>query len=325
MKKLRFGVMGCASIAQRSILPAIYASELAEIACVGSRSESTAALVASRYGCRWTSKYESLLSDRDVDAIYMPLPSGIQFEWLLRALESGKHVLVEKSLCLNFDQVKSVVNLASKKKLLVMENLMFEFHSQQESVRSLIRSDLGSIRLFNAYFGFPPLSADNFRYNPSVGGGALIDAGAYVIASARVFFPEYEGRMLSACWSKCESGVDTSGTAFMQLLRSGYAPIPMCASYGFDNSYRCGIEVWGAKGLLQTDRTFTAKPDYSPKVRLINSIGDTLVSLAPDDHFVRIIDKFSMTVFGEYYTEEYNRLINQASLLNDFRILAAGD
>ena len=112
----RIGVLGCANIAERFILPAIQQSDLFELAGVASRSKSKADFFSNTFNTRAFYSYDSLLEE-DLDAIYIPLPNSMHYEWIKKALNKKLHVLVEKSMACNLDQVKELNQLAENKKL----------------------------------------------------------------------------------------------------------------------------------------------------------------------------------------------------------------
>jgi hypothetical protein len=186
INSIHFGILGCANIAIRSLMPAIAAHPACRLAAVASRDQAKAAPLAAQYACRAVS-YDELVADPAIDAVYVPLPTGLHFEWVMKALAAGKHVLCEKSLGCTADEVRQMVELARRKHLLLMETFQFRFHSQHAVVKELLASGLlGEIRCFRSSFGFPPFAdgARNIRYQKALGGGALLDAGAYTIKAA---------------------------------------------------------------------------------------------------------------------------------------------
>ncbi len=188
MNNLRMGVMGCANIAWRAMIPAMIACKEIHLVAIASRTREKAQKFADQFNCDAIVGYEHLLGRDDIDAVYMPLPTGLHDEWVAKTLEAGKHILVEKSFAENYASARSMVSLAQEKNLLVMENFLFPHHAQHAWVSDLIaRGELGEIQLLRSTFGFPPLPRDNFRYNKALGGGALLDAGAYVVKAATLF------------------------------------------------------------------------------------------------------------------------------------------
>src|ERR1043166_5620045 len=122
MSKVRIGVMGCASIAERSMIPAIKSVAALELVAVASQSRAKAERFASQFSCESICGYADLLSRNDIDAIYIPLPTGLHREWIGKALDSRKHVLAEKPLAEDYITAEELVFKARRNRLLLLEN-----------------------------------------------------------------------------------------------------------------------------------------------------------------------------------------------------------
>src|SRR5467141_3575377 len=106
MNHVRVGVLGCASIAYRSTMPAMKAVAGIDLVAVASRSREKAESFASHFGVDPVVGYQALLDRQDIHAVYVPLPTGLHAEWIPKALEAGKHVLAEKSLAGDHESVQ---------------------------------------------------------------------------------------------------------------------------------------------------------------------------------------------------------------------------
>src|SRR5204863_9324953 len=136
-----------------------------------SRDGDRARSVARQYGCAAVEGYEALLDRPDVDAVYLPVPTGLHAVWTARALQAGKHVLAEKPLATTREEASELGALARSRDLVLMENYMFVHHSQHRAVRDLVDGGaIGELRVFSAAFGFPPGPATDIRYRPELGG-----------------------------------------------------------------------------------------------------------------------------------------------------------
>jgi NDP-hexose-3-ketoreductase len=315
MKPIRFGLIGCANVAKRHVLPAMKKIKSIELISVASRSQEKSREFASEFGCEVAFDYQSLLSDSRINAIYMPLPTGLHFEWAHKALDAGKHLLIEKSLSNDYSDAISIVKKAQLNNLLVTENYMFEHHAQQSEVRKLIIDRVGNVRLFRASFGFPPLEKNNFRYDYGLGGGALLDAGGYTLKALEVFFPGSVARVMAARLEK-SGDVDIFGTAMLNV-ESNLGEFPAIISFGFDNHYQCNIEVWGSRGLIKTNRTFTAGLNFAPTIEIEDSSGVEKFSLSKDDHFYKMLLSFSENIINGQFNHSYDSILKQAKLQQD--------
>src|SRR5665647_1904009 len=99
--KLRWGILGCAGIAVKSVIPGIQQSQTSTVSAIASRDAGKAEAVAKQLGIAQAyGSYEELLADPQIDAVYIPLPNHLHCEWTIRAAEAGKHVLCEKPIAL---------------------------------------------------------------------------------------------------------------------------------------------------------------------------------------------------------------------------------
>jgi predicted dehydrogenase len=315
-KLIKIGVLGCANIAQRFILPSISKSSCFELAGVSSRSKQKADFIANIFNTRAYYNYESLL-ESNLDAIYIPLPNGMHYEWIKKALNKNIHVLVEKSLACNLNEVKELNLLAKSNGLVLMENFQFRFHKQLKFIQDQINQGyLGEIKLLRSSFGFPPFEdKDNIRYQKAIGGGALLDAGAYTIKVSQIFLgPEIY--IDSASLEKpVGKEVEISGSAYIKHKNGSIAAQ---IAFGFDHFYQNNLEIWGSKGKLTASRIFTAATGIKASVRLEGSDGSDNVHLIEDDHFHNMLDHFSELINTRIGLDnEYDQNENQARLIGE--------
>jgi xylose dehydrogenase (NAD/NADP) len=181
---LRWGVLGAAWIADRAVIPALKAAKGCRLVAIASRDPQRAADMALRHGIeRVHPGYDELVSDPEIEAVYLPLANHLHLPWTLRALAAGKHVLCEKPLALNSAEGERMAAAAQEGGLLLMEAAMYRFHPR---MRELVASlDGVPIRHLYASFGFTAGEAGNYRLQPDLGGGALLDVGFYVADVAR--------------------------------------------------------------------------------------------------------------------------------------------
>jgi len=313
--KIRMGVLGCANIAVRSMIPELYRHPDFELVGIASRSQEKATPLAEKYACQLMT-YDQLVESPLIDAVYVPLPTGLHAEWVKKCLEADKHVLCEKSLACTFDDVKMLVETAKAHHCFLMENFQFRFHSQNLFVKKMLdEGQFGELRCIRVSFGFPPLPdrETNIRYKKALGGGALLDAGAYVI-KATTFLLGHDVKVLGATsWTAPGFEVDLGGTIYLQNSQGVVSE----AAYGFDNFYQCGYEIWGSKAKLTLKRAFTARPDSTPE--MIHETAQRVEprALSADNHFKNlltyIVDRISKGVF----LPEYDECLMQSRLLSD--------
>ncbi|GLY49788.1 Gfo/Idh/MocA family oxidoreductase [Lentzea sp. NBRC 102530] len=292
-RPLRFGVLGCASVAWRRFLPAVRHVPGVRLVAVASRDAGRAARFAREFDCLPVTGYRELLRRDDVDAVYLPVPTGLHAEWAVEAVEAGKHVLVEKPLATNRADAEQLLTLAARTGRCVAENRMFVHHPQHDAVRKLVADDaIGELRVFNAAMAIPPLPSGNVRLDPALGGGALLDVGYYPIHAALLHLGsdlEVVGAVLRR---SPHFGVDVGGSVLLRD-RDG---VSAHLVFGFEHHYGSHYELWGATGRISLDHAFTPPPARHPLVRVERAGGTEELRLPAADQFRESITSFARAV-----------------------------
>jgi predicted dehydrogenase len=247
---LRIGILGCANIAKQFSRD-VASSQQARVVAVASRSADTAAAfaVAQRIG-RHHGSYEALLSDDEIDAVYVPLPNSLHAEWAIKAAEAGKHVLCEKPLALRRDEAGSMFDAAKRHGVMLLEAFPYYFQPQTGAMLDLLRQGaIGRVRSIQASFGFTLSSPQgNIRMNPELGGGALLDAGSYPLSLIRLVMGCAPQRVQAdASWD--ESGVDMSLAATLYYADGARAQL----SCAMDTANHRLAHIVGTQGSITTE------------------------------------------------------------------------
>ncbi|WP_162051948.1 Gfo/Idh/MocA family protein [Pontibacter pamirensis] len=321
--KVKIGVLSTANIAVRSIIPAIIElPDQFELVGIASRTLQKSEEVARTFNTKAFGDYDAILKPELLDAVYIPLPNSMHYEWVKKALDAGIHVLVEKSLGCNLQEVQELNELAESKGLVLLENFQFRFHSQLEFIKEQVESGkIGAMRCLRSSFGFPPFAdKDNIRYQAELGGGALLDAAAYPTKIVQLFLGEELEVAASNLNHEADSSVDIWGGAYLKQKKGNlFAEI----AFGFDHFYQCNIELWGSEGKIYTNRIFTAPPGYKPEVIIETKEGKETIELEPDHHFKKMLLNFSRLMQSPgAKSSEYRGNINQARLLEQIKAKA---
>ncbi len=187
MKTVRWGILGAANFAQQHMAPAIHAAKGAELyALATSSAEKAKGFSAFCPGLKVHSSYEDLLADPAIDAVYVPLPNHLHVEWTLKALAAGKHVLTEKPIAMQADQIDAIIAARDASGLLAAEAYMIVHHPQWIRAKQWLEAgEIGQLRHVDAQFSFNLTDGGNIRNKPETGGGSLRDIGVYTFGSAR--------------------------------------------------------------------------------------------------------------------------------------------
>ena len=174
---VNWGFLGAGFVASRGLAPAVHASRGANLYAVASRDEKRSSTLEPE---RVHATYDELLSDERVDAVYISLSNSQHIEWVTKSLEAGKHVLCEKPLGLNAKETGAMFDSAAHNGRLLIEAVWGRWHPRFARMVHLVTAgEIGDIEHIETAFTFTSEMTDNYRLNPSMGGGALLDVGCY--------------------------------------------------------------------------------------------------------------------------------------------------
>jgi predicted dehydrogenase len=247
---LRIGILGAARIAPLALVSPAKENAEVDVAAVAARDVSRAQAFAAKHGiARMLDSYEALIADPDLDAIYNPLPNGLHGRWTRAAMAAGKHVLCEKPFTANAAEAREIAELAAKSDRVVMEAFHYRYHPLALRVEQLIASgELGKLQRVEANMCFPLPKFSDIRYNYSLAGGALMDAGCYAVHMVRTFggaTPE----VVSAQAKLRDPQVDRAMTAELRFA-AGHTGRVRCSMWS-SNLLQMSAKVIGERGELR--------------------------------------------------------------------------
>ncbi len=208
-KKIRWGIIGLGKIAHK-FAGDLKLSENSELYGVASRNLKKAEQFAKSYHAKKAyGTYEDLATDPNIDIVYIATPHVFHFPNTMLCLEHEKHVLCEKPMGMNGDQVQKMIAKAQEKKRFLMEGLWTRFIPATNKLLDLLgQHAIGDIILIEADFGFkPPVDPDKRIYNKSLGGGSLLDIGIYPIYLSLLILGTPDKIRATATYAN--TGVDT--------------------------------------------------------------------------------------------------------------------
>ena len=251
--KIRWGILSTAEIAREELIPAIQASRNGILAAIASRELARAQALAARAGIPGVyGSYHELLQDPEIDAVYIPLPNSMHLEWTLKAAEAGKHILCEKPLAMNAEECFEMEAAARKNGVKLMEAFMHRFHPLTEAVVDAVHGgELGELRLVQSAFNWAIPDPHNIRFNPALGGGALMDMGCYCVNISRTLTgTEPVEAQAYARWSA--SGVDEYLAGMLRFPGDVYAQFDCSLIMERRENYQAA----GSKGFLRVPTAF---------------------------------------------------------------------
>jgi predicted dehydrogenase len=298
MQKVRWGVLGAARIAITKVIPAMQRGELSEIVAIASRNREKAAEAARSLGIpKAYGSYEEMLTDREIDAVYNPLPNHLHVPWSIRAAEAGKHVLCEKPIGMNAGEARELIAARDRTGAIIGEAFMVQTHPQWLRTVELVRSGrIGQLRSALGTFGYFKLEADNIRNIRMYGGGGLMDIGCYPIKCSRMVFGEEPVRVSAAMVRDPSFGTDILTSAVLEYP-SGHC-VFTCSTQAASNQ---AMHFLGTTGRIQIEIPFNPVPDRTSRIliddgRELLGSGVTVEEFAPCDQYTIQGDLFSRAI-----------------------------
>ncbi|RWP48432.1 MAG: Gfo/Idh/MocA family oxidoreductase [Mesorhizobium sp.] len=251
----RWGVLSTAKIGREHLLPAMVEAENGVLSAIASRDLSKARALADRFGAPHAfGSYDELLASKEVDGVYIPLPTAQHVEWTAKAIQAGKHVLVEKPLALDARDIPPLIKLRDAKNVLVCEAFMVVYHPQWIKVRELIANGaIGRLRHVQGAFSYYNVDPANMRNQLDLGGGALPDIGVYPTVSTR-FSTGKEPLRVQATIERDK----TFGTDIYSSTRADFGDFELSFYLSTQMAARQVMVFHGEKGFIEVLSPFNA-------------------------------------------------------------------
>lgn len=251
MRHLKWGILGTGRIAAR-FAQGLNSTDQATLLAVGSRREETAKKFAEKHGVpRAYARYEDLLADPEVEAVYISLPNHLHGEWSIKCAEAGKHILCEKPAMVNAAELEHVLQVVEGRDVFWMEAFMYRCHPQWRKVKEIIAAGrIGEVRVLHSAFSFNMGPAyEDFRLQNHLAGGGLMDVGVYCVSFSRLIAGEEPSECRAVAHIGERSGVDEYMAGALKF------PSGAIASFisGLECSVPSGAAVYGSEGSITVE------------------------------------------------------------------------
>lgn len=264
---LRIGLLGASRIAPLAVLEPCLDLPGVEVVAVAAREFDRAKAYAAQYGIPHAeSSYAALLARDDVDLVYNALPVPLHERWTVSALAAGKHVLLEKPSALNAIQARRMVDAAILSRRRLIEGFHYRYHPLFARILEIVASgELGVIGEAKAAIDVPvPFRPGEIRWDPEMGGGALMDLGCYPVHWLRTICGPF-----TVCSSKIElapTGVDQSVDTEL-LFASGARGTLGCSMVPHDRGRTTTLRLIGDRGELFVRNPITPQTGHELRWR----------------------------------------------------------
>jgi predicted dehydrogenase len=317
MLVLNIVVWGIGPHAIKNILPAIKGNDKLNLYGILSRDNSVVSRIAEEYKCISFSNVDKMLSDTNVQIVYVATPTGLHYGQGIKVLESNKHFWSEKPIVQNTDQAYSLIENANRNKLSIAEGFMYLYHPALDFLKNILKTNqLGNLNNITIDFGLPQLARPGFRNDANLGGGAIYDLGTYLISAVIELF-ENEKIDVKYCELNYDKSISIDTSAFVLLKINDNINVTLKWSYNV--SYRNEINIWGQEGSLLNKRFFSKPADYSPEFVFCNLNGNTRIeNIKPSNQFHNMFSVFYENIYDEVQAKKHQEVIvKRANLLDN--------
>jgi predicted dehydrogenase len=293
MKPVVWGVLSVSGHYKLRVHPNVSKSPLVALHAIASRSKEKAADAARSLGFpRSYGSYEELLTDREVEAVFIPLPNHMHSEWVKKAADAGKHVLCEKPFAMDAAEAAEAIHHAERKGVLVMEAFMYRLHPQWRKARDLLKAgEIGQVHAVHTFFSYMLKDPTNIRNILSAGGGAIPDIGCYAVSCARFLIGREPLRAMSLVHRDPVMKTDILSSG---ILDFGTARSLFTVATQSHSTQR--VDVLGSGGTLSVLLPFNAYPDVPLQLSVTTGVGTRTVYAPIADQYVEMFEAFSRSV-----------------------------
>lgn len=287
--ELNWGILGTARIAEKAVIPALLSMKQNPVIAVASRDFTRAQEFAAPFEIpRAYGNYDDLLADSNVQAVYIPLPNSEHANWAIKAMQAGKHVLVEKPFALNPNEAQLMVSTALENSVVLMEAFMYRYSERFEKLHELVRSGtIGKIRLIQSGFSFTLSNPDDIRLAPDLGGGALYDLGCYCVNLERLLVGREPSSVQAIC-QMSKSGVDLQSVATLDFGDQVFGQFMV--SFNAERSQF--LRVVGSAGSIHIEDPFNPKGEGTSAVLSVAGKDSRRVNFRAENDYKHMLDHF---------------------------------
>ena len=316
MRKINWGVIGTAGIAKGCTIPGMQLAENCNLYAVAGRSMEKAKTYQQEFGFEVAyDSYEALLADPKVEAVYIPLPNELHYEWTIKALNAKKHVLCEKPLAPTVQQIQEMFACAKENGVILMEAFAYLHSPFMAAIKEEIQSGvIGDVLYVESQFITSDYDVSNIRMRKETYGGALYDLGCYN-TSQILWMLDEDPVKVQAVADFSERGIDTHTSGLLTFAdgKKAHYICGMVLATDKDRRIDC-LRIHGTLGDIRTDEQF----NNNGKMSYILTVGD--------ERIVKTVDtpqNYSLEVaqLGRCITDGEKPHVSEAFTLRNAKLL----
>ena len=302
-------ILGYSNLCKRKIIP-IFKRKLGKIKfCICSKSQKWEDIGASE----WYRNYEDALEKSRADLVYISLPNSLHYYWAKRFLKNNYHVIIDKPATLNFTQAKDLVKEARRRKKLLSEAIVFNYHHQiDKSIKEI--SSLKNLNHVDARFIIPKLEKKNFRNLNKYGGGCLFDMGSYAAATFRIFINEnFRKVTFYKLLKENKKGLNISFKIYIIVGKKSFF-----GYFSHNGEYENSLSLFTKRKKVTINRVFSPPSDINLTFQVNESNIRREKELKKDDTFLNYFRQVIILLRNKKFENSYQDLLRDSFFREKF-------
>lgn len=254
--------------------------------------------------------YEEGLKHFQGDLVYVSAVNSTHIAYATAALNAGFHVIIDKPASESYENAKRLVEMAREKHLFVGESTVYLEHPQLATVKQIFADNNDAPKLLTVHFTMPPFQPNNFRYQKSLGGGAIMDTASYAVSVARYFFDAEPEQVSCVVNERQADGLDIEYSLLMQYP-DGKA---MIGHFGFNTEYINQVFLLGNRTNVTINRIFTIPDTLENEIQVTHMNEQSIVKAPAGNNFELYLRRTLQTLSTGNYEAAYEALLSDAKV-----------
>lgn len=254
--------------------------------------------------------YEDGLRAFNGDVVYISTVNSTHAHYARLSLEKGFNTIIDKPATLTYKDAQDIVDLAKSKHLFLGESTVYLMHPQISYINKIFKDQNDSPKLVTIHFTMPPFQSNNFRYQKSLGGGAIMDTAPYAVSIGRYFFGSLPDKVTCIVSEQDDDGLDIEYSLLM-----GYpGGRTMIGHFGFNTEYINQVHLMGNRTNILCNRIFTI-PDTMENELIVNHLNKvSKVRVPAGNNFKLYLENVQKKIKSGSYEEAYHDILWDAKV-----------
>lgn len=254
--------------------------------------------------------YEEGLANFKGDLVYVSTVNSTHVQYGKKSLQAGYNTIIDKPATTTYDEAKELVDLAKSKNLLVGESTVYLEHPQLTTIKDIFANNGDAPKMLTVHFTMPPFKPENFRYQKSLGGGAIMDTAPYAVSVARYFLGGEPEQVFCVVNERQSDGLDIEYSLLMQYADGK----TMIGHFGFNTEYINQVFLMGNRTNVVVNRIFTI-PDTMENELVVNHMNECSKVMTPSgNNFELYLKKALQNLQTKNYDEAYRSMLSDAKV-----------